>query len=141
MKDRVQRMELPHPKVVYRESLEDSGVPYAVKVDEAILAELLRKFGVPDKIIENLKVVVTRNGQAAGSYDTGVSPFGSISENPEKVITLYTDWMWQEYQKKLKVAERIARRREKPKEQFKGVLTTKRLPQYLATAPTERGLT
>lgn len=130
----------PQPTIEYDRSLEDPRVPYTVSVNGLEVAELLSTFRMPTQDISKLRIVVRRKGPAAGSYNGGGTYFGPISENPPKIVTLYTDWIWEEYQKKLEVAERITRGEEKPKDQFKEFLSTQRLPLYLTQAPPERGL-
>ena len=135
-----ERVRRSGPSVEYDRGLQDPSVPYSVNVNPDGIVDLLRNFRMPDVDIAQLKIVVKRKGSAGASYDSGGTYFGPIKENPDKVITVYTDWVWDEYQKLMGKAERISQGAENPKDQFKEFLVTKRLPVYLTQAPQERAL-
>lgn len=128
------------PSVEYDRGLENPSVPYSVNINPNGIVDLLRDFRMPDADVAKLKIVVKRKGSAGASYNGGGTYFGPVSENPDKIITVYTDWVWDEYQKLMGKAEKISQGAEKPKDQFKEFLVTKRLPVYLTQAPQERAL-
>lgn len=122
------------PSVEYDKSIGDA--PYSVYVNTQQLASLLKEFGMSNDDTTNLHIVLgrkvpSRTGAIGGVYE----------ERPVPTIYIGFDHIWNLYQEYLKLSQDIISKRKNPnKDQFKDLLYTKKLPEYLTKAPPERGL-
>jgi hypothetical protein len=129
-----------HPKV-----LEDK-VPYVVSVDPERCAQFLADVGMSKTQIQRTWISIRRVALINPFKVFGMDVAGAYNPLTDK-ITVYTDWAWKRYQRRLAIAERIAHGRErtwpfnKRDERFlnRGVRTQK-LPAYLRTVDPERSI-
>jgi len=120
------------PRIIYEEVL--NTAPYTVSVDQDFLGQILLDQGWGNEDISGLEVLVKRGGDYAvelGKYD---------SERHQ--VRFNTQWLWNHYHKATELAEKLSLGELRPNSnQFKDLLTTKRLSNYLSVAPRGRGLT
>ena len=130
------QQSLVGPKIEYFSNLSKENIPYIIKVDSKIVAELLLSAGVPEKGVEEVTIIFEREPVRSGSKAKGNGRY----EPSDKTITISADSLWRRYEEYSQQAERIASKKEKPKRQFKNLLYTKKLEAYLQRAPSERGM-
>lgn len=122
------------PRVIYDQSLLDTGVPYTINVDSRKVVELLREFKASEEAIRRLTVAVKKDDpHEAASYE--YSPLDKTHE-----INIYGDDAWEAYKEARETVERIVQKEEEPQNQFEDLLYTRKLPAYLSVAPRERAL-
>lgn len=135
----------PQPQIKYDKSLHEEKVPYTVTINPKECGEFLRELGLPDERIKELKIIVTRKPPLAYFFASGMY-------NPIKnEIKIYTDNIWSTYKWSIMAAKRIALASQSGHRillptidrwiSFRGVLTTKRLYEYLQKVPPERSIT
>ncbi|MDO8498357.1 MAG: hypothetical protein Q7S44_01035 [bacterium] len=108
----------------------DPGLPYEVRVNPQVIGDLFRDNGLSEELIAKRKITFRKS--ILGGFLGGVC-FGGNG-----AINLATDHAWKSYRDGVKLAEQLLEHRKKPKdEQFKNILTTKRLSRYLANVSSE----
>lgn len=121
------------PTIEYSDRLQESDVPYTIKVDPEKCGNFLRFLGMKPEKIEQTKIIIARKSHFPDLYGRYKRSTGNI--------TIFADRRWGDYQAALELAEEIAEGKIKPDDdQFKGVLTTRRLSEYLTQASPERGV-
>lgn len=127
-----------YPVITYRDEVE---APYIVAIKTAAYSDLLHQMGMQNDEIRALKLEVSRKDSDGAHYSPS-----------KRAIFIQTDKIYSDYQNYLKVAEDIAPDVKQPRRirvgkkilyesnPFKHILYTKKLVNYLQTAPPERGL-
>lgn len=131
-------LSLRGPRIIYDHNLLAPNVPYTVDVNGESLALLLQTFGMPDEKIAELTVHVKRGEKLADVFRGK-----GVYSRTDDTITINTEWAWRQYQQYCQAVARIAEDGEVQigdTARVQKLLYTRRLPDYLASVPTERGV-
>jgi len=129
-----------HPKVL------DETVPYSVYVDPEKCARFFRDFGMSSEHIQSTRIRVRRKALINPFKFFGLEVAGSYNPLNDN-ITIYCDWAWKGYQRRLAIAEKMSTGKERKwpfrkrdEKCLNAVLYTRKLPNYLRNVDPERSL-
>lgn len=120
----------PRPTVEYDRDI--ASLPYKVKVDANLCGQLLSEFGMPNEDVRQMEINIVKKLR--------FSTFG-IHYPQDRLVVISTNWFWIKYLKHLKeIQQLVSHQKKKPSKKFQKLFYTKKMPQYLASVPSERSL-
>jgi len=133
----------PLANVTVGAKLVDKNNPYTVQTDAKRFTQLLLDMGMSPNNIDKYSLNITGQGIKI-NVDGGVA-YGYFAQR-KKQINVYTSQRWYEYTRTLECAEELSQKNSLKEstditnDDFSDLLTTKKLPMYLKSAPPERAL-
>lgn len=130
------------PKIIIDTELYQKEVPYTLRLDSNGFGAFLKEQGFSQEKIDNTTVSVKKNSTTPSFVpNSGIASFNLIDSQ----ITIFGDRIWRLYENLAKSIENLSEGKNliskfRSKQKLKKHLYTKRLPEYLQEAPSERGL-